>query len=95
MSHDDLPEHKQRFIDDCTQRDMAQFPMPRDELVQRMDVVLNQLKENMAANDNRLPVSAANCLRGALIRLSQAYSDEQVSRRVYELVSLTLDITGI
>lgn len=87
---------RQRFIESCTQRDLANGPMPTDELLERLDISLSALKEAMAnPNEKRLPMAGADCLRGALIRLSQAYSHSQVSAKVYELISLTTDIQGI
>lgn len=90
------PITRQSFIDIFTQRPNDVGAMPADELIQRLDIILGSLKTAMDSNEkNRLPVQAANCLRGALIRLAQAYGNAQVEEKVRDLVSMTTDITGI
>jgi len=89
------PITKQSFIDAFTQRPDGTGAMPADELLQRLDMILNSIKADAASNEKRLPVHAANSLRGALIRLAQAYGNAQVEEKVRELVSITADITGI
>jgi hypothetical protein len=82
------------FIDAFTRRDTTDA-MPTDELCMRLDITLNALKEAQANDDKRLATVAVNCLRGALIRLSQAYGDPQVETKVQELISITTNIIGI
>lgn len=65
------------------------------ELLERLDIGLASLKEAQASQDKRLAVAAANALRGALIRLSQAYGDPDVAARVDEFVGITAEIGGI
>lgn len=79
------------FIDMFTRRPDNAGPMPREELLQRLDIALSTY-------DNGMPVTAqhaANTLRGALIRMAQAYGDPDVSAKVDTLIAKTLDITGI
>lgn len=65
------------------------------ELLKRLDIGLNSLKEAIVTKDRRLEVAAANGLRGALIRLAQAYGDPEVAARVDEYITLTVDIINI
>lgn len=65
------------------------------ELLERLDIGLKSLKEARGAKDRRLEVAAANGLRGALIRLAQAYGDPEVATRVDEYIDLTIDIINI
>lgn len=85
---------KMSFINAFTQRDDS-APMPADELLHRLDITINALSEAQGRGDKRLPTVAANCLRGALIRLAQAYGNAEVSAKVGELVEMTTNITGI
>lgn len=89
------PITKMDLIKAFTSRPADAGAMPLDELVRRLDIALNQLKEDIAASEKRLPVSAANCLRGALIRCAQAINDPDVSEKINELVAITADISGI
>ncbi|HLZ64347.1 MAG TPA: hypothetical protein VKR06_46045 [Ktedonosporobacter sp.] len=85
-------QQRQEFIERCTQRDMTSV-MPTEELLQRLDITLGALKEAIVdPKERRLGMVAQDCLSGALIRLSQAYSHPAVSRKVYELVSRITDI---
>lgn len=65
------------------------------ELLERLDIGLTSLKEARARQDKRLEVAAANGLRGALIRLAQAYGNPEVAARVDEYIDLTIDIINI
>lgn len=62
------------------------------DLLMRLDIALNSLKEAQATKDKR---AAANALRGALIRFSQAYGDPEVAAKVDELIGITSEITGL
>jgi hypothetical protein len=95
MTTNDHSITKHTFIDIFTQRPTDAGPMPTDELLHRLDITLAAIKEDQKTGEKRLAVAAANCLRGALIRLSQAYGDAAVEQKVRELVSITADITGI
>lgn len=89
---------KQTFIDAFTARSEDAGAMPTDELLKRLDITLNALKEqtNPENKGNRPPfVVVTNCLSGALIRLSQAYNDPEVSVKVRELVQIATDVSGI
>ncbi len=79
---------KQTFVDALKRPDDA-GPMPQEELVRRLDIMLSIFDEQTT------PKSAANVLRGALIRLAQAYGDPEVSAKVDKIVSNTLEVTGI
>lgn len=79
------------FIDVFTKRPDGAGPMPREELLQRLDIVLSTYQEGTPVTVKH----AANTLRGALIRLAQAYGDAEVSAKVDKLVTKSLDITGI
>ena len=83
------------FITAFTARPESAGAMLIDELSQRLDITLTQLKADIAASEKRLPVSAANCLRGALIRCAQAINDPEITAKVNELIALSTDITGI
>lgn len=65
------------------------------ELLERLDIGLKSLKEAKASQDERLEVAAGNALRGALIRLAQAYGDAEVGAKVDEFIGLTVDIINI
>jgi hypothetical protein len=65
------------------------------ELLERLDIGLKSLKEARDKKDRRLEVAAANGLRGALIRLAQAYGDPEVAARVDEYIDLTIDVINI
>jgi len=65
------------------------------ELLARLDIGLKSLKEAREQKDRRLEVAAANGLRGALIRLAQAYGDPEVGAKVDEFIDLTIDIINI
>lgn len=82
---------KKDFIDAFTKRSDDAGPMPREELLRRLDIVLNTYNEGVPVTAKH----AVNTLRGALIRLAQAYGDAEVTEKVDKLVTNTLDITGI
>lgn len=86
---DDRVITKQAFIDAFTKRPDDAGPMSREELLRRLDITLSTFKNETTAKD------AVHALRGALIRMAQAYGDEAVSVKIDLLVALTLDITGI
>jgi hypothetical protein len=65
------------------------------ELLKRLDIGLKSLKEARDKKDRRLEVAAANGLRGALIRLAQAYGDPEVGAKVDQFIDLTVDIINI
>lgn len=86
---------KRGFIYAFTGHPYQEEPMPPDELIKRLDVMLTSLKADIASGDKRLPVGASNALRGFVIRLCQAYGDREVAERVDELIGITSEITGI
>lgn len=65
------------------------------DLLKRLDISLARLKEAQVQGESRLEDTAANCLRGALIRLSQAYGDQEVAKKVDELIEITSNIGGL
>ena len=93
MNDNQITKHD--FIRIFTTRPEGAGAMPISELQQRLDITLNQLKHDVESKDKRLPASAANCLRGALIRCAQTIDDPMVSAKIDELVAITADITGI
>jgi hypothetical protein len=80
------------FIKAFTARPEDAEAMPMSELLQRLDIILTQFKADIAARDKRTSVSAANCLRGALIRCTQALNDPEVTAKVNELIALTTSV---
>lgn len=90
---------KKTFVDVFTQRDSS-APMEIGELYHRLDIILTSLtdqykgaKESGKLHQSvTLKQSAANTLRGALIRMAQYINDEKLTQQVDALVSLTLDV---
>jgi hypothetical protein len=80
---------KQMLVDAVTQRPEGAPPISREELLHRLDIILATFTGPVSAQ------SAANTLRGALIRLAQAYGDPLVEAKINRLIGLTLDIPGI
>lgn len=86
------------MIDAFTHRPPDVGPMEASELLRRLEITLNSLKEQTqpGLKGVRPPhVVACNCLCGALIRLSQAYGNAEVEAKCRELVAMATDITGI
>ncbi len=79
------------FIDAFTKRPDDAGPMPVEELLRRLDISLGTLKGETPPK----PKDAANVLRGALIRLAQAYDHPEVTAKVNEIVTRTAAITGL
>jgi hypothetical protein len=71
---------KQSFIDAFTHRPDDAGPMPREELLRRLDIILSTFNEQSTRK------STADALRGALIRLAQAYGDPEVSAKVDKII---------
>lgn len=80
---------QQMLIDALTQRPEGAPPIPREELLQRLDIILATFTGPVSAQ------SATNALRGALIRVAQAYGDPLVEAKVNRLIGLTLNVPGI
>lgn len=82
---------KKDFIDAFTKRSDDAGPMPREELLHRLDSALSTYSDGTPPT----VMHVANTLRGALIRLAQSYGDPEVSTKVDMLIVKSLETTGI
>lgn len=90
---------KKDFVDAFTQRD-SNIPMEIGELHHRLDIILTSLTERYKGAKEggklhqslELKQSAANTLRGALIRSAQYINDDKFTQQVDALVSLTVEV---
>jgi hypothetical protein len=82
------------FIQAFTQRENPE-PMSNEELLRRLDTTLQAMNEAEGHNEPRLATSVVDCLRGAVIRLSQANGDESVLAKAQEIVRRSIEIIGV
>lgn len=88
MSEDSQWITKRRFVQ---ARALDEGPMTAEDLLHRLDIMLNGLK----SNEQPKMKQATNVLHGALIRLCQLVDNKEVTEKINEILDITMEITGI